>query len=152
MKRMIRASIGSEGIRKVLVHARPGYTKYGLNSPGYVYLEEYLNRLRKYYTKSNYADGRYVVSTIKAYWSGDDTEVITFDNIDEAIHYAADYLKAAEESFNSNKSENDCVYYANVIDSIKGEEIYWDEVEERTSFVEEYAKGMDKIYRGNKLI
>lgn len=102
---------------------------YRYHTPGYVYCGKYLDKLRRYYTEDG-SSGRYAVTTIKSTWSSSDVHVTWFDDENEAIRYAEDFINDGAKSHSIKQDfEYKYTYYASVIDSEIGEEIYTNESE-----------------------
>lgn len=107
---------------------RANYTSYGSNSGGPVVLSEYVDKLRKYYTTGGDPDGRYFAVMIKAYWSGSDQDVIFSNNADELILMCKDFIAEGAETASPEGSTGvyDYRFYADVVDSETGKELYAD--------------------------
>ena len=118
--------------KRVRLSVRSGYTSYGSNSGGVVSFGPYMDALRRHYPEGSYR--RYAVVTIKAWWSGNVEDCVWFDDIDDAIDYAKDFIESGEQSRSGHDSsigEYKYRYYANVIDSESGEEVFSDVIEQR---------------------
>ena len=113
--------------KRVPISVRVGHTSYGSNSGGVVTLGRYLDDLRKYYSDGD-TTGRYVATTIKAWWSNDDENCKWFDTLNEAVNFAQSFISKGAHTMSTEGSmgETRYHYYANVIDSETGLELYYD--------------------------
>lgn len=122
----------------VKLNIRRGYTSYGSNSPGEVVFGDYVDELRRYGNYQRTPDpgdtnARYVSLQIKAWWSGDE-ELLYFSNdANELIAKAKKFIRDGASSYSTEDSmgETEYRYYADVIDTETGEEIYFDKATSR---------------------
>jgi len=116
--------------KRVELKVRANYTSYGSNSGGPVVFGEYVDKLRKYYVTDGDPNARYFAVMIKASWSGHDQEVIFSDNKNQLVGMAQDFIHKGSMTPPDKSSEDfgrtDYRFYADVVDSQTGEEIYAD--------------------------
>ena len=109
-------------MKKVYVHFRVN-SQY--LSSDLVCLGKYTDVLKRW-TRDG-SSGRYAVTTIKNWWSGNDTNVTWFDDASEALAYAQDFIERGANSYSSTEGLGaDYRYYTSVLDTETGKEIYWD--------------------------
>lgn len=117
--------------KRVNLKVRANYTSYGRNSGGVVEFGDYVSRLRKHYAEGD-PNGRYLAVMIKAWWSSHDQKVIFSDNKHELIAMCQDFIHKGMMTPSGNDSTiGEYVYrfYADVVDTQTGEELYADETE-----------------------
>lgn len=117
--------------KKVHLNMCRGYTSYGSNSAGDVIFGPYVDELRRYgsYQRDpdpGKLDGRYISLQIKAWWSGNDEYLYFSDDANELIRKAKKFISDGAVSSRSDGTSN--TFYADVIDTETGEEIYFDKV------------------------
>lgn len=116
--------------KKVNLSVRVGYTSYGSNEGGPVVFGDYVNRLRKYYADDDAAEGRYFAVMIRAWWSSHDDKVVFSDDAVELIKMCQQFITdgAATPSPEGERAGY-YRYYADVVDSETGKELYADKTE-----------------------
>ena len=117
--------------KRVNLSVRANYTSYGSNSGGPVVFGEYVDKLRRYYTDGD-PNGRYFAVMIKAWWSNHDQQIIFSDNKHQLINMAQDFIhKGMMTPSGHDSSIGEYVYrfYADVVDTQTGEELYADKTE-----------------------
>lgn len=110
--------------KKIYLHARAGF-QY---ASGEVYLGEYLDRIRKYYSAGD-TTGRYAVTTVTQTYAHTDAKVYWFSDSSKALSYAKQFIEKGRGS--APGRDYDYMYHANVLDTQTGEEIYWDDASSR---------------------
>ena len=137
--------------KKVYLNVRHQYTQYGSNSPGNVVFGEYVDTLRRHADsdKSYYAaypdrqkyevgdtSARYAAVLIKAWWSSNDEYILFRNNASELISICKKFIADGANTHDGQGSVGSYQYrfYANVIDTETGEELYFDK---STSYGEE---------------
>lgn len=119
--------------KKVFLNVRVGYT---YNSPGKVVFGPYLDTLRRYaghqLTYRNIdpgdVDARYVSVQIESNYANHEDLIFFSDNASELISKSKKFIQDGANSTHKNQYS----YYADVIDTETGEEIYFDSAESKT--------------------
>lgn len=117
--------------KRVNLSVRANYTSYGRNSGGPVVFGEYVSRLRRSYAEGD-PNGRYLAVMIEAWWSGNNQKVIFSDTKHKLIAMCQDFIHKGMMTPSGNDSTvGEYVYrfYADVVDTQTGEELYADETE-----------------------
>lgn len=119
--------------KRIFLNLRYGYVSYGSASPGVVTFGTYVNELRRCIEFGmNFAHGdpsaRYISYQVKAWWSNNDDNLYFSNDADELIRQAEEFIDDGANSYSTEGSmgETEYRYYADVIDTETGEEIYFD--------------------------
>lgn len=117
--------------KRVNLSVRSGYTTYGSNSGGPVNFGDYVSRLRRYADKGD-PNSRYAAVLIKAWWSYNNEQIVFSNSSEELINLCNNFIDEGSETLDGNDSsigEYKYRFYANVIDTETGEELYSDKSE-----------------------
>ena len=128
--------------KEVNLNIRRGYTSYGRNSSGKVVFGPYVAELRRYggYQKGYHPElntsdinARYISLQIKAWWSSHDEYLFFSDDKSELIQKAKKFVQDGSNTSSIEDSMGERIYrfYADVIDTETGEEIYFDKSESK---------------------
>lgn len=128
--------------KSVYLNVRYGYTEYGRNSSGKVTFGPYLETLKRNgerqetFTNVDAGDvnARYVSVQIKAMWSNHDDYIFFSDDANDLINSAKKFIHEGANSYSkdSDMGEVTYYYYADVIDTETGEELYFDSSESKS--------------------
>ena len=118
--------------KRVFLNLRYGYTSYSTPVPGEVTFGPYVNSLRRCidlgmdFAHGN-RDARYISLQIESSWSNHEDNLYFSDDADELIRQAEEFINEGANSYSTKSGiEGQHYYYANVIDTETGEEIYFD--------------------------
>lgn len=122
--------------KRVYLNIRSGQTQYGANFGGEVTFGPYVDHLRNYYNHQGDVNARYAAVLIKAWWSNHDETIIFSDDANELMGRAQKFIDdGAMTPSGQSSSIGEYVYrfYADVIDTETGKEIYFDTSESVSS-------------------
>ena len=128
--------------KEVFLNVRRGYTSYGSNSSGKVVFGPYVSELRRYGRNqkdfhpelaTGDTNARYISLQVKAWWSGYEELLFFSDDKSELIRKAKRFVDdgANSSSIEDSMGERTYRFYANVLDTETGEEIYFDKSESK---------------------
>lgn len=121
--------------KRVYLNVRSGYTSYGSNDGGDVTFGRYVDRLRNH-CDSGDPNARYAAVLIKAWWSNHDETIIFSDDANELMRRAQKFIDDGARTPSGQSSsigEYEYRFYADVIDTETGKEIYFDTSESVSS-------------------